>query len=68
LLQGYTKNGAFQLRLENEIGSIEPGKVADFVVLDENLFHTDPAKIYRIQPAMVFMKGVLIQGGNKLKY
>ena len=26
LLEGYTQNGAFQLRLENKIGSIEAGK------------------------------------------
>jgi hypothetical protein len=29
LLEGYTQNGAYQLRLEDELGSIETGKLCD---------------------------------------
>jgi predicted amidohydrolase YtcJ len=32
----YTTKAAFAARREGEIGSLEPGKLADFVVLDEN--------------------------------
>ncbi len=63
LLQGYTKNGAYQLRLEDVLGSIEEGKLADFVVLDANIFEITPEDIRRTQPQAVFMNGRLIQGG-----
>ena len=40
LIKGYTLDGAYQLHMEEEIGSIEVGKKADFVILDKNLFQT----------------------------
>jgi predicted amidohydrolase YtcJ len=35
-LEIYTRAGAFALRKEGEIGSLEPGKLGDFVVLEAN--------------------------------
>jgi hypothetical protein len=35
-LRSATLNGAIYLGMEKELGSIEPGKLADFVVLDRN--------------------------------
>jgi predicted amidohydrolase YtcJ len=62
LIMGYTQNGAYQMRMENEIGSIEKGKHADLVVLDENLFDIDSDKIWKVKPAAVLMEGEVIQG------
>ena len=62
LLTGYTKNGAYQLRQEDRLGSIEAGKLADFVILDENLFEVDPYEISKIKPSAVVMEGKVIQG------
>ena len=61
-MEGYTQNGAFQLRLEDKIGSIEAGKEADFVVLEQDLFDKDPYEIYKTKPSAVFFNGKLIQG------
>ena len=36
-IQFYTRNNAYLLFWENEIGSIEPGKRADFIVVDRDL-------------------------------
>jgi predicted amidohydrolase YtcJ len=41
----YTTQAAYACHRENEIGSIEPGKLADFVVLDQNPLETDAALI-----------------------
>ncbi|MDG2375773.1 MAG: amidohydrolase family protein [Woeseiaceae bacterium] len=62
LVKGYTNNGAYQLRREFDLGSIEVGKLADFVVLDNNFFVGDPYDIWQIRPSAVMMEGELIQG------
>ena len=62
LLAGYTRNGAYQLRLEDTLGTIEVGKDADFVVLEENLFQIDPHTIWRLQPSLVVMRGQIMHG------
>ena len=62
MIRGFTINGAYQLRMEDRIGSIESGKSADFVVLPENLFEVNPKVIYTLMPDAVIMEGELIQG------
>lgn len=44
-LRAVTVDAAHQLRLDDEIGSIEVGKRADFVALAENPLHVDPMGI-----------------------
>jgi predicted amidohydrolase YtcJ len=62
MIRGYTINGAYPLRMEDEIGSIETGKRADLVVLGENPFTTDRWEIHKIKPEAVIMEGELIHG------
>lgn len=62
LIEGYTRNGAYQLRKENKIGSIEVGKLADLVVLEKNLFEVDRYEIWKVKPSTVMMEGEVIQG------
>lgn len=62
LLEGYTQNGAYQLRLEEQLGSIEKGKLADFVILNKNLFNVDTYEISKLKPLAVVMEGKVIQG------
>jgi hypothetical protein len=44
-LEIFTRNGALAMRLEAQTGSIEPGKSADLIVLDRNLFDIPPEQI-----------------------
>jgi predicted amidohydrolase YtcJ len=44
-LEGFTINAAYAAFAENETGSLETGKLADFVVLDQDLFTIDPVEI-----------------------
>jgi predicted amidohydrolase YtcJ len=62
LIRGYTLNGAYQLRMEDRIGSIETGKSADLVILNENLFEMDRYAIHQVRPDAVLMGGMLMQG------
>lgn len=62
LIKGYTINGARQLRLEDQIGSIEAGKDADFVVLEEDLLEMDPYEIHNIVPKTVVVRGNVAKG------
>ena len=38
------------------------GKVADLVVLDDNLFDMDRYNIWKVKPSAVVMEGKLIHG------
>ena len=62
MIRGYTTNCAYQLRMENEIGTIATGMLADLLVLDQNLFDADRYEIWKIKPSIVMMEGELIRG------
>ena len=62
MIVGYTRNGAYQMRMEDDIGSIETGKLADLVILNDNLFEIDSDEIWKVKPAAVLMEGKIIQG------
>ena len=44
-LTAYTANSAYQLFSENQIGKLDPGMRANFVILDRNPFKTTDLKI-----------------------
>ena len=48
--------------LEDVIGSIEVGKLADLIVLDRNLFEIDRYEISGATPEAVLMEGEVIHG------
>ncbi|MBU2515031.1 amidohydrolase [bacterium] len=44
-LYAVTLDAAYTLKMDQDVGSIEPGKLADFTVLEKNPFDVDPLKI-----------------------
>lgn len=56
-LRAMTVDAAWQLRMEDKIGSLEVGKYADIVVLDGNPLEVDPDKIADIGVEMTMMDG-----------
>lgn len=58
-LRAYTINGAFALRLDDKVGSIEVGKDADLVVLGEDLFAVEPEKIHEVPVLLTMMDGTI---------
>lgn len=58
VIEAYTINNAYEMRMEDKLGSIEVGKYADLVVLDHNLFETDPYEIHNVNVVETIMDGV----------
>lgn len=56
-LQAATYNGAWQLHLEKERGSIEAGKYADFVILDKDVLTCDVQELLNVQVLKTFFEG-----------
>ena len=53
----YTAGGAYAMHRETEIGSLEPGKLADFTVLDRNPLSVGPEQITGIQVLATVVDG-----------
>jgi predicted amidohydrolase YtcJ len=53
----YTRGAAFAMHREGEIGSLEPGKLADFTVLDANPLETDAERIGDIRVLATVIDG-----------
>jgi predicted amidohydrolase YtcJ len=53
----YTSQAAFVMHREDEIGTLEPGKAADFVVLDKSPLTADPERIGDIRVLATVLGG-----------
>ncbi len=53
----YTMNNARLLRCEDRLGSLEPGKLADFIVVDTDLLNCPPEQIARTQVLETYLGG-----------
>lgn len=54
-----TLGAAYQLRLDDRVGSVEVGKLADLIVLDRNIFEVDPHDIHGATVTMTMMNGAI---------
>lgn len=52
-----TLGAAYQIRLDDRVGSVETGKLADLIVLDRNIFDIDPHDIHATTVTMTMMNG-----------
>lgn len=61
-VRAMTINGAYQLRIADEAGSLEPGKWADLLIVDRNPYKTPAAELARIEVLAVLLNGKLHVG------
>ena len=60
-LKGVTLNSAYTLGIEDDYGSITPGKFANFTILSDNPLAIDPLKIDQINVEGTIVEGRLFQ-------
>ena len=60
LIKAYTINGAAQMRMSDQIGSISVGKQADMVLLSQNIFEVDPYEIHKIEVLKTWLAGEMV--------
>ncbi len=66
MIEMYSKGAAFQTFFDDITGSLEPGKSADFVILDKRITDVDVEELDGLQAKQVYFKGKEIRkGGNE---
>jgi len=67
LIKAYTVDGAYLMRLEDQVGSIEEGKLADLVILEKNILEVDPYQLPLVKVLLTMMNGELTHGDLSLE-
>ena len=62
-VEAYTMGSAYAEFQEKEKGSITAGKLADFVILSDDIFHIPPAAIKNVKVEATFVGGKVVYGG-----
>jgi predicted amidohydrolase YtcJ len=62
-VEAYTMGSAYAEFQEKEKGSITSGKLADFVILSDDIFHIPPAQIKNVKVEATYLGGKLVYGG-----
>jgi predicted amidohydrolase YtcJ len=59
-IRGFTLDAAYAGFMEKNVGSLEPGKRADFIVLDRDIMKVDAAEIPSIKVLQTWLDGELV--------
>lgn len=59
-IRACTINGAYEMGMEDKIGSIEVGKYADMIILDTDIYEADVYSIHDIRPEMTIFNGKVV--------
>ena len=63
-LRLFTRNNSWFLRMEDKIGSIEPGKLADLAVLDRDYFTVPDAELKKIRSVLTIVDGKIVHNAG----
>jgi len=66
-IKAYTLGAAFAGHREKTEGSLEPGKVADLIVLSQDLFKTEPTEIAKTEVLLTMVGGKVVYQSPKLE-
>ena len=62
----FTKGNSWFLRMEDKIGTIEPGKLADLAVLDRDYFSVPDAEIKKTRAVLTVVNGQIVHDSKVL--
>ncbi len=62
-VRGFTMGAALVSGREAELGSLTPGKLADLIVLDRDIFEIEPIEIAQTRVVMTIFDGQVVFGG-----
>ncbi len=60
MIDVYTINGAWLARQDQLSGSLEPGKAADLIVLERNLFEVKRMDIHKVRVLLTLLEGAIV--------
>lgn len=67
VLRLYTRDNGWFLREEDDLGSIEPGKAADLVVLDRDYFTVPDDDVKRIRSVLTVVGGKIVHDTGEVR-
>ena len=66
-LRLFTRGNAYQMSMEDKLGSIEVGKLADLVVLDRDYLAVSDEDLKKIRSVLTIVDGKIIHDTGALK-
>lgn len=60
VIKGYTLNAAYSMNIDDVTGSLEVGKFADFMILDNDIFKNDCKNICKTKVMTTYLKGNIV--------
>jgi predicted amidohydrolase YtcJ len=60
-VHAYTVGSAYAESQDDIKGSLVPGKLADFTVLSDDIFHLDPVQIEQVRPVITVLGGEIVR-------
>ena len=56
-VRSFTLDAAYAAHQEDALGTLEPGKWADFILIDQDIFKVEPAKIWKTRVLQTWVAG-----------
>ena len=67
-IRAITADAAFQCHMDDIVGTIEKGKMADFVILDQDPMKIDPKQLINLKVMQTWMDGNLVYDALKKEW
>ncbi len=63
-VRAFTLDAAFAAHEEDTLGTLEPGKWADFILVDQDIFKVDPGKVWNTKVLQTWVGGKSVYRGE----